>query len=152
MIIVIQRINNSEVKVDGNTVGQATKGLLVLVGIKQGDNREICLKMAEKVAKMRIFEDENNKMNLSVSDIKGQALVVPNFTLCASCRRGTRPDFIAAEKPESANHLYTQFANDLKNLGIHVQCGAFGENMQIQASLDGPVTIILDSEKDLGKI
>lgn len=139
----------SEVIADGARTGGTEKGLLVLCGVKQGDSEDICDKMAEKVVKMRIFEDENGKMNLSCADIGASILVISNFTLCASCRRGTRPDFFSAEKPVRANELYERFISKLGELGVHTESGVFGADMQISASLDGPVTVILDSEKDI---
>ena len=107
--------------------------------------------MADKIAKMRIFEDEQGKMNLSVTDIGGTALVVSNFTLCASVRKGNRPDFFGAEKPDAANAMYEDFSKRLRENGIHTENGVFGADMTITAALNGPVTIILDSEKDFSK-
>ena len=151
MIAVIQRINSASVIADGIHAGKAENGLFILLGVKAGDDSDICRRMADKIAKMRIFEDENGKMNLSVTDISGSALVVSNFTLCASCRKGNRPDFFGAEKPDAANALYEEFTARMRENGIPTETGVFGADMQISASLCGPVTIILDSEKDLSK-
>lgn len=151
MIAVIQRINTASVTADGEPAGKAENGLFILLGVKAGDTSDICRKMADKIARMRIFEDENGKMNLSVTDVGGSALVVSNFTLCASCRKGNRPDFFGAEKPEAANALYEEFSARMRENGIHTENGVFGADMTINASLTGPVTIILDSEKDLAK-
>ena len=149
MICVIQRVKKASVSVSDKVVGKSEKGILVLVCAVKGDTPEIAVRMAEKVTKMRIFEDGDGKMNLSVTDVQGQALVVSNFTLCASCRRGTRPDFFSAERPPLARELYEAFAKAIRNGGIHTETGEFGEEMEISTELDGPVTIILDSEKDL---
>ena len=149
MICVIQRVKKAEVKVAGNTVGKCDGGLLILICAVKGDTEEIARKMAAKILKMRIFEDENGKMNLSAVDIGASALAVSNFTLAASCRRGTRPDFFAAEGPVLANELYEKTVMALRDGGLLTETGMFGEDMQISTVLDGPVTIILDSEKDL---
>ena len=149
MICVIQRVNEAKVSVDGSDVGSCKKGLLLLVCAVKGDTEDIAVRMAEKVLKMRIFEDAQGKMNLSVADVGGSCLAVSNFTLCASCRRGTRPDFFAAERPPLAKELYECFVNAVRNGGIPTETGEFGAEMNIDASLDGPVTILLDSEKDL---
>ena len=151
MICVIQRVSEASVALNGNIAGSCGKGLLILVCAVQGDSESICDKMAQKVLKMRIFEDENEKMNYSVSDIGGQILAISNFTLAASCRKGTRPDFFRAERPPRAKELYERFVNALADGGIHTETGEFGADMKISAALDGPVTIILDSEKDLAK-
>lgn len=149
MVCVIQRVRFSSVLADGVNTGKTEKGLLVMLGVKQGDTEDICDKMAEKLVKMRIFEDENGKMNLSAQDAGATALIISNFTLCASCRRGTRPDFFAAERPERASELYERFISRVNSLGLYAESGVFGADMQISASLDGPVTVILDSEKDI---
>jgi len=151
MIAVIQRISSASVTADGIAAGKAENGLFILLGVKNGDTSDICRRMADKITKMRIFEDGNGKMNLSVGDVQGNALVVSNFTLCAACRKGNRPDFFAAEKPDAANALYEEFARRLRENGIHTETGVFGADMTISATLNGPVTIILDSEKDLSK-
>lgn len=149
MIAVIQRVLNAAVTADGEPSGKTEKGLLVLLGVKAGDTEDICLRMADKLTKMRIFEDENGKTNLSVGEIGGGILLVSNFTLCASCRKGNRPDFFGAEKPQAANALYERFAQRLIENGLPTETGVFGADMRIQTELDGPVTIILDSDKDL---
>ncbi len=151
MTAVIQRVKKAEVTVEGKTVGAIENGLLLLLGVKEGDGEREVEKMSEKILKMRIFEDENGKMNFSVSDIRGEILVISNFTLCASCRRGTRPDFFGAAKPDVANCLYEYFLKKISESGLKTACGEFGADMKIDASLDGPVTIILDSEKDFAK-
>ena len=124
---------------------------MILLGVMEGDGPEEAKLLSEKIAKLRIFSDENGKMNLSCQDIGGGALVVSNFTLCASCRKGNRPDFFGAEKPDAANALYEEFSARMRENGIHTENGVFGADMTITASLTGPVTIILDSEKDLAK-
>jgi D-tyrosyl-tRNA(Tyr) deacylase len=149
MICVIQRVSEASVSVDGNVTGSCKNGLLLLVCAVKGDTKEIAEKMAAKVLKMRIFEDESGKMNLSPVEVGAQALAVSNFTLAASCRRGTRPDFFAAERPPLAKELYEDFVIALKNGGLPTETGVFGADMKIDTRLDGPVTIILDSEKDL---
>ena len=141
---------------NGETVGKCETGterkagcLLVMVGISSGDSEETVRRMAEKTAAMRIFEDGAGRLNLSVRDVGGSILAISNFTLCASCRRGTRPDFTGAEKPERAKCLYESYAALLNEAGIRTEKGIFGADMEINCILDGPVTIVLDSEKDL---
>ncbi len=151
MICVIQRVKKASVSIRSKIVGSCENGLLLLVCAVKGDTEEITRKMAEKVLKMRIFEDENGKMNLSVLDTGGSALAVSNFTLAASCRRGTRPDFFAAEAPVPAKALYEDFVSALRVGGLSTETGEFGEDMIIETSLDGPVTIVLDSTKDLAQ-
>ena len=156
MICVIQRVKRAEVSVNGEIVGKCegdAEGkagcLLVMVGISAGDREETVQRMAEKTAAMRIFEDDSGKLNLSVRDIGGSILAISNFTLCASCRRGTRPDFTGAEKPERAMALYDRYVALLQDAGVSTEKGIFGADMSIDCLLDGPVTIVLDSEKDL---
>jgi D-tyrosyl-tRNA(Tyr) deacylase len=151
MICVIQRVKRAEVSVSKETVGKAGEGLLILLGVKSGDTPDSAFKMAEKILKMRVFPDSDGKMNLSVKDIQGEILVISNFTLCASCRHGNRPDFFGAEKPEKAQELYETFVKKLSESGLKTEKGEFGADMQISSELFGPVTIILDSEKDFAK-
>ncbi|MBE6671622.1 MAG: D-tyrosyl-tRNA(Tyr) deacylase [Ruminococcaceae bacterium] len=150
MRIVIQRVSEASVTVDEKIVGQIGNGLLLLVGIAKGDVDSDCSIMAEKISKMRIFEDENGKMNFSVLDVNGSALAVSQFTLCADCRRGNRPDYMNAAPPAEANRLYELFVSEMKNRGITTEMGVFGADMKVRLLNDGPVTIILDSE-DLKK-
>lgn len=151
MTAVIQRINSASVIADGKPAGSSGDGLLVLLGVLSGDSEELCDRMAAKIAKMRIFEDDGGKMNLSVKDIGGSVLLVSNFTLCGGCRHGNRPEFTSAERPERAELLYKHFFDRLTAEGIHTETGVFGADMQISASLNGPVTIILDSNRDLSQ-
>ena len=151
MTTVIQRVERASVSVDGRIVGSIGSGLFLLLGVKEGDTERDAEKMVDKILKMRIFEDENGKMNFSVSDTGRDILIVSNFTLCASCRRGTRPDFFGAAKPGEAKRLYEYFIEKAAESGLNVQSGEFGADMKIDTCLDGPVTIILDSEKDFAK-
>lgn len=151
MTAVIQRVKNASVDVEGKTVGSIGQGLFILLGVKEGDTERDVEKMVEKILKMRIFEDENGKMNFSVNDTHREILIVSNFTLCASCRRGTRPDFFGAARPDEANRLYEYFIKKAAESGLKVESGEFGADMKIDTLLDGPVTIILDSEKDFAR-
>lgn len=144
MRIVIQRVNRASVKIAGNTVGQISKGLLLLVGLKEGDEADIVKKAAAKIAKMRIFEDENGKTNLAIKDVGGQILSVSQFTLLADTKKGNRPSFIKAMRPPKSKELWEQFNKDLENLGLIVARGEFGADMQVDLKNDGPFTIVLD--------
>ena len=151
MTVIVQRLDRASVIADGEQSGRAARGMLLLIGVRAGDSEDICDRMADKIAKMRIFEDENGKMNLSLSDVGGEVLAVSNFTLCGSCRRGNRPDFFGAERPEAANALYLRFVERLRACGIHTETGVFGADMKISAELCGPVTLIVESDRDLAK-
>ena len=144
MRIVIQRVNRASVKIAGNRVGQISKGLLLLVGLKEGDEADIVKKAAAKIAKMRIFEDEKGKTNLAIKDVGGQILSVSQFTLLADTKKGNRPSFIKAMKPPKSKELWEQFNKDLENLGLIVARGEFGADMQVDLENDGPFTIVLD--------
>ena len=144
MRVVVQRVNNASVKIAGNTVGQINKGLLLLVGLKEGDGVEQIKKAATKIAKMRIFEDENGKTNLAIKDVGGQILSVSQFTLLADTKKGNRPSFIKAMKPPKSAELWEQFNEELKKQGITVETGEFGADMQVDLQNDGPFTIVLD--------
>ena len=147
MKAVVQRVFNSEVVCDGSTVGSISQGLLILLGVCRGDTQKEADIMASKVANLRIFRDENDKMNLSLLDINGQALAVSNFTLCADTSHGRRPSFIEAEDPDKANALYERFCEKLIENGVEkVEKGVFGGDMQVSLINQGPVTIILDTE------
>ena len=145
MVAVIQRIKSASVVADGVFSGKAEQGMLILVGCSAEDTKDDADILCDKISGLRIFEDENEKMNLSLSDIGGQILLVPNFTLAASCRRGRRPDFGNCMKPAEAEPMFEYFRDKLKSYDIHVETGVFGADMQIDMHGDGPVTIILDS-------
>lgn len=146
MRIVLQRVKYATVKVDGELCGKTDGGYMLLFGAGQGDTEEIARKLGDKVANMRIFADENDKINLSLSDVGGTLLVVPQFTLYADCRKGNRPNFIQAAKPDEANRLYEYFVEYMREKGFHVETGSFGADMKVELLNDGPFTIILDSE------
>ena len=144
MKFVIQRVNEASVKVDGNVIGQIGKGFLVLVGVGHEDTKEIADKMIKKLLGLRIFDDENDKINLDLANVDGSLLVVPQFTLYADCRKGNRPNFIQAAKPEKANGLYEYFIEYLRSKGQNVQTGSFGADMKVELLNDGPFTVILE--------
>lgn len=148
MKAVIQRVKYSNVKIDGNVVGECGKGFMILLGVAQGDEKLDADKLVKKIPNLRIFEDENGKMNLSCLDIDGEMLVVSQFTLCADCSHGRRPSFTNSAPPQIANDLYEYFVAELKNAGVRsVQTGEFGADMKVELVNDGPVTIILDSKE-----
>jgi len=147
MKLVIQRVKKANVtlSVSGEVVGTINKGLFVLLGIKKGDTKEVVDYLVQKLLKLRIMSDEEGKMNLSVISGKSSLLVVSQFTLYANTSGGNRPSFIDSEEPERARYLYDYFVEKLKETGINVQTGKFGEYMKIKTFLDGPVTIILEN-------
>ena len=144
MYAVIQRVKHTALSVDGKLISEIPHGLVVYLGIKIGDSEEKCEMLANKVSKLRIFEDKNGKMNLSVQDIGGEILLVSQFTLCADCSRGNRPNFSLAERPERANELYELTVQKLRDLGLPVKTGVFGADMKIEQFNDGPVSIIYE--------
>lgn len=148
MRAVVQRVLRADLSVDGKLISNIDKGFVVFWGVGEGDQEIDVIKLVNKISKLRIFEDENGKMNLSLKDINGQILLVSQFTLYADCRHGNRPSFISAEKPERANELYIKAKELFEKENIFVQTGIFGADMKINVLNDGPVTIILDS-KDL---
>lgn len=145
MRAVIQRVSKASVTVEGRTIAQIEKGMLVLLGVKQDDSKREAELLAKKTANLRIFNDEQGKMNLSLLDIEGEALVVSQFTLYGNCRKGRRPSFIDAALPEKADLLYQEYVQYLKDEHIAVQTGQFQAMMQVELINEGPVTIILDS-------
>ncbi len=147
MRAVIQRVKMSKVEVKGEVVGEIGKGLLVLLGVAQGDGEEDVNYIADKIVHLRIFEDSQGKMNLSVMDIKGEVLVVSQFTLFGDCRKGRRPSFTGAASPEEAEELYKKVVNKISSYGIKVATGKFREMMDVYLINDGPVTMLLDSKK-----
>lgn len=148
MRAVIQRVTYASLKVEGELISQIENGFLVFLGVGRGDDEAKSQKLAKKIANMRIFEDENGKMNRSLSDIGGEILLVSQFTLYADCKQGNRPSFINAESPERAKKLYDDFKILLEGYNIKVKTGVFGADMKISLLNDGPVTIILD-DRDL---
>jgi D-tyrosyl-tRNA(Tyr) deacylase len=144
MIAVIQRVKRASVAVDGQTVGKCAEGLCILLGVAKEDTREDADALIRKILNLRIFSDAEGKMNLSLVDIKGEMLVVSNFTLLAAYRKGNRPDYMGAAGPEAANELYEYFA-DICRCFVPVECGIFGADMELTIVNDGPVTIVMDS-------
>lgn len=147
MRLLIQRVTSAKVSVAGETIGQIGKGFLVLFGAGSGDTEEMAKKMAEKMVKLRIFEDENEKTNLALADVGGEVLVVSQFTLYADCKKGNRPNFLNAAVPDQAEHLYEYFVACCAELTGKVETGSFGADMQVELCNDGPFTIWLDSEE-----
>lgn len=147
MKLVIQRVKNAkvEVEVEGNIVGKIGKGFLVLVGITHTDTKKEADYLVKKLCKLRIFEDENGKMNLGLKDVGGELLIISQFTLYADCSEGNRPSFVNAAKPEMANVLYEYFCEECKKNEIKVEKGIFGADMKVSLLNDGPVTIILEN-------
>ena len=144
MKLVIQRVKEANVEVEGNIVGKIDKGFLILVGITHSDTTENADYLVKKVSNLRVFEDENGKMNLRIKDIDGKFLIVSQFTLYADCSGGNRPSFTNAARPEMANELYEYFCDKCVENGIEVQKGIFGANMKVGLVNDGPVTIVLE--------
>lgn len=144
MRVVIQRVNHVAVRIDGETVGQIQKGLLLLVGLAEGDGEEQVVKAADKIAKMRIFEDEAGKTNLGIKDVGGQILSVSQFTLLADTKKGNRPSFVHAMRPPKSSQLWEEFNQELAKRGLTVETGEFGADMKVELENDGPFTIVLD--------
>ena len=149
MRAVIQRVTRASVRVNARVAGEIGSGLLVLLGVGRTDNSESAVYLAEKIANLRIFSDAAGKMNLSLLDMGGSALVVSQFTLYGDTRGGRRPSFIQAALPEQASRLYEEFVLSMRALGIKVETGVFQAHMQVELVNDGPVTILLDSEKTI---
>jgi D-tyrosyl-tRNA(Tyr) deacylase len=147
MRAVIQRVKESSVAIDGQVVGQCTHGFMVLIGVEEGDTEKDLAYIADKVPNLRIFEDENGKMNRSLMYIGGQILAISQFTLLGDARGGRRPSFTAAARPDTAVPMYEALVEKWRGLGIHVETGVFGADMQVSLINDGPVTILLDSHK-----
>ena len=146
MKAVVQRVSSSCVKVDGELIGSIGRGYNVLLGVEPGDTEEHADVLAAKIAKLRIFRDEQDKMNLSVTDIDGEILVISQFTLCADIRKGNRPSFTTAASPDKANELYEYFQKQLLKNGVRrVEHGEFGADMKVEINNDGPVTILMDT-------
>jgi D-tyrosyl-tRNA(Tyr) deacylase len=144
MKAVVQRVLDANLKVDGNLISEIGKGLVVYLGVKKGDTQENAEFFVRKLPNLRIFEDENGKINKSITDIGGEILLVSQFTLYANASHGNRPDFLDAEFPDKANELYLYLSNRLKEVGMTVKLGVFGADMKINQTNDGPFTIILE--------
>lgn len=147
MRAVIQRVSEAKVTVVDEVVGRISKGFLILLGVGTSDKQEDAVYLAQKVCGLRVFEDAEGKMNLSLADVGGAALVVSQFTLYGDCRKGRRPSFIDAARPEVANSLYEVFVAELRGQGLHVETGRFQHHMDVQLTNDGPVTLLLESNK-----
>ncbi len=147
MRAVVQRVSRARVTANGSVTGEITTGLMILVGVGRDDTSAVAKGLAEKIANLRIFEDDQQKMNRSLLDIKGSALVVSQFTLYGDARGQRRPSFVAAASAEQARKLYEEFAEALRNLGVTVATGVFGAMMSVELVNEGPVTILLDSDK-----
>lgn len=144
MKAVVQRVTHASVKVDGEIKGEIQNGLLVLLGVGMNDTENDAVNLANKIAKLRIFSDENDKINLSVNDVNGSLLVISQFTLYADCRKGNRPNFMNAGKPDEARRLYNFFVQECQKLVPDVQKGVFGADMKVELLNDGPFTVILE--------
>ena len=144
MKLVIQRVKYAKVEVDKKVVGKINKGFLVLVGVTHTDTKKEADYLAKKLCKLRVFEDENEKMNLSLKDVNGELLIVSQFTLYANCSEGNRPSFTNAGKPKMAENLYEYFCKKCEEYKIHVEKGIFGADMKVELLNDGPVTIIIE--------
>lgn len=144
MRVVVQRVNKAQVTIDNEVVGKIKHGFLLLVGLREGDELDQVKKAADKIAKMRIFEDEDGKTNLSLKDVNGEILSVSQFTLLANTKKGNRPSFVEAMRPPKSKDLWENFNQELENRGFHVETGEFGADMQVSLENDGPFTIVLD--------
>ena len=147
MRAVLTRVKSASVTIDGEVVGKIGKGFLILLGVGPEDNETHCRYLAEKALSLRVFEDENGKMNKGLEDVAGEVLVVSQFTLYGNCRKGRRPSFTEAAPPDLGNRLYERFLADCESLGYKPQHGRFGADMQVESVNDGPVTLILDTQQ-----
>ena len=147
MRAILTRVNSASVTIDGERVGQIGKGFLILLGVGPEDTEKECRALAEKCLALRVFEDENGKMNLGLESVGGQVLVVSQFTLYGNCRKGRRPSFVGAAGPELGNAMYERFLEICRELGYEPQHGRFGADMKVESVNDGPVTLILDTDE-----
>ena len=145
MKLVDQRVKNANVSIENNIVGKINQGFVVLLGVSNEDTKENADYLVKKLLNLRVFSDNDDKMNLSIKDIEGELLIVSQFTLYANCKKGNRPSFIEAAKPEHAKPLYEYFINECRKENLNVQTGEFGADMQIELINDGPVTILLEN-------
>ncbi|HAH48588.1 D-aminoacyl-tRNA deacylase [Gimesia sp.] len=147
MRAVVQRVSRASVTVNGEITGEIEQGFLVLLGVEQDDTQDDVIYLAQKAAGLRVFEDADGKMNLALSDVNGKMLVVSQFTLLGDCRKGRRPSFVNAARPEQANELYQSFVAEVRGQGIEVETGRFQEHMDVELVNDGPITLLIDSKK-----
>lgn len=148
MKIVVQRVKHAQVEVEGKIVGKIKNGFMVLLGVTHNDTEKEADYLVKKLCKLRVFSDENDKMNLSIKDVNGELLIISQFTLYANCKDGNRPSFIEAAKPDKANELYEYFCNECQKNEIKVEKGIFGADMKVSLLNDGPVTIIIEKEAE----
>lgn len=148
MRAVIQRVLNSSVEIDGKIAGKSGKGMLILLGVGKEDTVDDINKLVNKLTKLRIFDDEDGKINKSITDINGEILIVSQFTLYWSCKKGTRPSFDNAMPPKEAEEMYVQFVKAMQETGIHCETGEFGADMKVSLVNDGPVTVYLDTKEN----
>jgi len=147
MRAVVQRVKRASVSVGNNIVGKISEGLVILLGVGRDDSDEDARYLAEKIVNLRIFDDKDGKMNLSLLDVKGQALIISQFTLYGDCRRGRRPSYSESAAPDMAKSLYERFIDFVKQFDVHVESGIFAADMLVEIHNDGPVTLLLDSKK-----
>ena len=147
MRAVLTKVKHASVTIDGELKGKIGRGFLILLGVAPDDTEEKCRKMADKLCSLRIFDDENDKINLSLDDVGGELLIVSQFTLYGNCRKGRRPDFLAAARPEVAIPLYEKFVALCREKGFHTETGEFGADMLVQSVNDGPLTLIVDTDQ-----
>lgn len=145
MRAVLSKVTSAAVRVDGSVVGQIGEGFLILLGVTHEDTEVQCQKLADKLCSLRIFDDENDKINLSLDDVGGEILVVSQFTLYGNCRKGRRPDFLSAARPEVAIPLYEKFVALCREKGYHVETGEFGAHMEVESVNNGPFTLVVDT-------
>ncbi len=145
MRAVLSKVQSASVRVDGETVGQIGRGYLILLGVTHDDTEVQCRKLADKLCSLRIFDDENDKINLSLDDVGGEILVISQFTLYGNCRKGRRPEFLNAARPETAIPLYERFIALCREKGYHVETGEFGAHMAVESINDGPFTLVVDT-------
>ena len=148
MRAIIQRVLNSSVEIDGKIAGKSGKGMLILLGVGKEDTVDDINKLVNKLTKLRIFDDEDGKINKSITDVNGEILIVSQFTLYWSCKKGTRPSFDNAMPPKEAEEMYEQFVTAMKETGIHCETGEFGADMKVSLVNDGPVTVYLDTKEN----
>ena len=146
MRAVLTRVKHASVTIDGTVAGKIGEGFLILLGIGPEDNEPVCDKLCDKLLSLRIFEDENEKMNRGLEDVNGEVLIVSQFTLYGNCKKGRRPDFFGAAKPDLAIPLYERFVQRCRDSGFHTETGEFGAYMQVESLNDGPVTLVVDTD------